>query len=104
MGVDYRAVCFLGWEVVPEPNDAEPSSGGNGDNGSDYVEDLAKKHDLEWDKYGDGCYGGEDSYFIGYALHSQCTAELEAIIEKLRKHKLFAENGPPRVWTGVYMY
>jgi len=104
MGVDYRAVCFIGWEVLPESEDKEPSPHGNGSADADFVEELAGRHGLEWDRYGDGCYGGEDFYMIGYALHSQTLSQLEAVIAKLKKHSLSSELGQPRVWSGVHMY
>jgi hypothetical protein len=106
MGVDYDAVCFLGWEVKPpEPDeDAEIDPHGSGSIEGDWIEEQAKKHNVEFGEYGNACYGGEAYYLLGYQLHSQDLAGLKQCIATLETHPLCAKYGPPRVHCGVHMW
>lgn len=106
MGVDYDAVCFLGWEVEPhiEDEDAEVDPRGTGSHAGDAMEKMAKEHNMEYGEYGSRCYGGDSWFLLGYQLHSQDIAGLKQCIATLEAHPLCAKLGPPKVHCGVHMW
>jgi hypothetical protein len=101
MGVDYNAVCFLGWEIDPP---AEVDDDDEDDDPRDFVDALAEEHNMESGVYGDGNYGGEDYYLLGYQLHSQDLTDLKQCIATLETHPLCAKYGPPKIHCGVHMW